>query len=79
MVLTASVLTDANGTGAGSLFSACIVQKLAPAGKNSTDISAASATFCISVDGQTKPDASVIHLRIFDLVCFKFSHHNDHI
>ena len=32
-----------------ALFYALLSQKLAPAEKNSTDISAASATFCISV------------------------------
>ena len=49
MVLTAAVLTRPNSTGASTLFFVCIAQKLAPAGeKNSTDISARSAAFCIS-------------------------------
>ena len=33
MVLTAPVLTGANSTSVGTLFFACIAQKLAPAGK----------------------------------------------
>ena len=38
MVLTAPVLTGANSTGVGTLFFACLAQKLAPAGKKIAQI-----------------------------------------
>ena len=43
--------TGADSTTCADIYCACICQKLAPAGKNSTDISAGSAAFPISVKG----------------------------
>ena len=47
----AASTAGADSTTCADIYCACICQKLAPAGKNSTDISAGSAAFPISVKG----------------------------